>query len=324
MNIGNVKIKSPVFLAPMAGYTDRAFRILCKEQGAGIVYTEFVSSEGIIRGSEKTKNYLTFDEAERPIGIQIFGHNPKSMAEAAQYIEEYFKPDIIDLNFGCPVKKVTKKGAGSSLLRNLTLMAEIAREVIKSVNIPVTAKIRSGWNDSEILATKAAKILEAEGITALTIHPRTASSRYNQPANWNIIADVKSKVKIPVIGNGDIKTPEDANKMFKETGCDAVMIGRGALGNPLIFRNTIDYLKGSKTIPNISPIDKIHFCLRHISLESTMREDIIVNKIMKKHYRWYFRGLPNASEIRTKLVKSLTLSDTIEILETLKQSFFNN
>ena len=323
MNIGNVKIESPVFLAPMAGYTDRAFRILCKEQGAGVVYTEFVSSEGIIRGSEKTQNYLTFDDIERPIGIQIFGHNPKSMAEAAKYIEENYKPDIIDLNFGCPVKKVTKKGAGSSLLRNLPLMAEIARKVIKSVNTPVTAKIRSGWNNSEILATKAAKILEGEGVAALTIHPRTASSRYNQPANWNIIADVKSKVKIPVIGNGDIKTPEDAGKMFKETGCDAVMIGRGALGNPLIFRNTIDYLKGSKLIPTISPISKINFCLHHISLESKMREDVTVNKIMKKYYRWYFRELPNASEIRTKLVKSPNLNETIKILESFKTYLFN-
>ena len=320
MKIGDIQISTPVFLAPMAGYTDSPFRQLCKEKGAGLVYTEFVSSEGIIRGSEKSFDYLQFSSSERPVGIQLFGHNPDSMAEAALYIEEHFKPDIIDLNFGCSVRKVIKKNAGAALLKDLDLLAEIARKVVKAVQTPVTAKIRSGWNHQSIVALEVADILESAGVQALTIHPRTASDGYRNHADWQIIKEVKQALKIPVIGNGDIKIAEDAIRMFDFTGCDAVMIGRGSFGNPWIFRQTSTLLSGNTSyyIPSLS--DRLNMLLRHIKLERKYYDDSHVNRIMKKFYRWYVRGFSNASDIRNQLIHSKSLIDTISIIESIKQN----
>ncbi len=317
MKIGNLDVSNPVLLAPMSGYTDSAFRQLCKEFGAGIVYTEFVSSEGIIRGSQKTHNYLRFERQEHPIGIQLFGYNPVSMAEAARYVEEHFKPDIIDLNFGCSVRKVVLKNAGAAVLKDLDLLEQITVSVVQAVQIPVTAKIRAGWNRQSIVALEAARILENTGIQALTIHPRTAADDYCHPAKWELIAKIKQSLAIPVIGNGDIETAADAIRMFQMTGCDAVMIGRAAIGNPWIFRQTQELLTGSEIVTTPSLPEQIAMCLRHIRLEQQYYPDEKVNQIMRKFYRAYVRDFPNASEIRHRLVRSNTLADTIAILKSI-------
>lgn len=318
MKIGNLNISNPVFLAPMSGYTDSAFRQLCKEFGAGIVYTEFVSSEGIIRDSKKTLDYLRFEPQEQPIGIQLFGHNPVSMAEAARYIEENYQPDIIDLNFGCSVRKVVLKNAGAAVLKDLKLLERIAVSVVKAVQTPVTAKIRVGWNRQSIVGSEAARILQNAGIRALTVHPRTASDDYCHPARWELIAEIKQALTIPVIGNGDIKTAADAIRMYRTTSCDAVMIGRAAIGNPWIFRQVQELLTGSEKVPKPSLSEQIVMCLRHIHLEQQNYPDEQVNRIMRKFYRAYVREFPNASEIRHRLVRCGTLTETVAILESIQ------
>jgi len=301
MVIKDISIESPVFLAPMAGYTNSPLRQLCKAKGAGFVYTEFVSSEGIIR--------------------QLFGHNPESMAEAARMIEDRYKPDVIDLNFGCSVRKVVKKNAGAALLKDLPLLESVAQSVVKAVKTPVTAKIRSGWNHQSIVALKVAQILENAGIEALTIHPRTASDGYRNSADWNKIAEIKKILSIPVIGNGDIKAPEDALRMKELTGCDAVMIGRAALGNPWIFEQVNHLFDGNTRyhIPDLA--EKLEMCIRHIKLERRYADDAHVNRIMKKYYRHYINGFPNASEIRNQLVTSKSLDYAVSVLEELLQNY---
>ncbi len=320
MKIGELNIRSQVFLAPMAGYTDLPFRLLCKKMGAGIVYTEFVSSEGLIRGSEKTETYLISVDDERPVGVQIFGHNPIAMAEAAKYVEEKFSPDLIDINFGCSVRKVVKKNAGAALLKDLDLLGKIAEKTVKAVSIPVTAKIRAGWTHDKIVAVDVAKILEDKGVKAIAVHPRTASDGFGNKPNLKIIADVKNTVKIPVIGNGDIKNPEDARKMMNETNCDAVMIGRGAIGNPWIFKNIIDHFAGKETkLPCIS--DKIEMCIEHLNLEISHRGENFANRVMKKAYGSYFKGFPQAEKLRQKLVLTNSVAESLDILYKLKETY---
>ena len=320
MLIGNLKIDDPVLLAPIAGYTDMPFRLICRERGAGAVYTEFVSSEGLVRGSEKTNDYLVFDEHERPIGMQIFGHDPQAMAESARLIEAQFHPDIIDLNFGCSVRKVVKRNAGSALLKDLPLMQNIAIAVVRAVRTPVTAKIRAGWSHQSIVAVTAAKMLENEGVCALTVHPRTAVDGFKFPADWKIIAEVKSQLSIPVIGNGDVNSENDAIRMFKETGCDGVMIGRGALADPWIFQKTKELLHTGQCSTVNSILERIELCRHHLSLEVNYRGEMEAVTMMKKWYRWYFRGIRNASLYRERLVRSHNLSETQEIIRELKES----
>ncbi len=318
MQIANLTLHSPALLAPMAGYTDHPFRLICKEQGAGIVYTEFVSSEGLIRDSQKTKDYLYFKESERPIGIQIFGHNPESMAQSAQMIEEEFQPDLIDMNFGCSVRKVVKKGAGAALLRDVHLIGAIATRVVKSVRTPVTAKIRSGWTQKEIVAVEVAQRLADAGISAITVHPRTAAMSYSDPARWELIREVKESVAVPIIGNGDIKTADDAMRMLRETGCDAVMVGRGAIGNPWIFDQINRLYLGNPEIVRNSSIDKLDMCLRQLQMEIEIRGEAATNRIMKKFYRWYFRGFPNVSEVRKNLLTFSSINETLGYLSALR------
>lgn len=324
VKIAKLNIDSPTFLAPMAGYTDSPFRQLCKKMGAAVVFTEFVSSEGVIRESEKTFQYLSFTASERPLGIQLFGYNPQSMADAAAIIEERYKPNIIDLNFGCSVRKVVRKNAGAALLKDLPRLESIAKSVIKAVQTPVTAKIRAGWDRRSIVAREVAKILENAGIAALTIHPRTASDGYRNKADWKLIAEVKSIVSVPVIGNGDIYTPEDAQRMEKMTGCDAVMIGRAAIGNPWIFKQIAQLRSGKNDyiLPGLA--EKIAMCIQHIELEKQVSDEHHVNRIMKKFYRHYIHGFPNAAEIRNRLVHSSSLEQTMEILRALQNSVKND
>ena len=267
VKIGNITIDVPVFLAPMAGVTDHSFRILCKEMGAGVVYSEFVSAHGIIRENEKTFDMIRFTEAERPIGIQMFGDSSEVMAKAGRMVADRFKPDIIDINYGCPVPKVTKKGAGSAALKDLCLMDDITSAVVESVpELPVTVKMRAGWSSDKIVSTEAGPRLEKLGVKAIALHPRTTKQRYKGSANWKLIKELKNAVTIPIIGNGDIKSSKDVFKMFAETGCDAVMIARAALGNPWFFKETIAHLNGSPLPENPTVNEKISTCRRHLEL----------------------------------------------------------
>lgn len=318
MKIGNLKIDFPVFLAPMAGVTDHSFRILCKEKGAGLVYSEFVSAHGIIRENEKTLDMIRFVEAERPIGIQIFGDSPEVMAKAARMVYDKFKPDLIDINYGCPVPKVTKKGAGSAALKDLCLMDDITSAVVESVpEIPVTVKMRAGWDSNNIVSTEAAPRLEKIGVKAIALHPRTTKQSYKGNANWAWIKELKEAVTVPVIGNGDIKTPDDILRMVEETGCDAVMVARAALGNPWFFEQADNILKGEKISEEPSTEEKIITCRRHLDLLIQTRGEFTGSNLMRKHFAWYIKGFAGAASLRQSLV---TAKDHTEMTATLNRA----
>ncbi len=313
LKIGDLQINTPVLLAPMAGITDYSFRILCKEQGAGIVYSEFVSAHGIIRENDKSLDLIKFHEEERPIGVQIFGDSPQVMAEAAKFVVEKFKPDILDINYGCPVPKVTKKGAGSAALKDLGLMDEITRTVVESVpQVPVTVKMRAGWDLQSLIVEKAGVLLENAGAKAITLHPRTALQTYKGNANWQLIKLLKETVSIPVIGNGDIKIVDDVLRMFNETDCDAVMIGRAALGNPWFF-NHIRALLNDEKVTEPSVEDRVKLCKRHFELILNSRGRHRGLYFMRKHFGWYIKGFPGAAGYRTHLVeaKNIELAENI-------------
>jgi len=312
--IGNVQIDTPVLLAPMAGVTDYSFRILCKEQGAGIVYSEFVSAHGIIRENEKSLDIIKFEEEERPIGVQIFGDSPQVMADAAKYIVDKFKPDILDINYGCPVPKVTKKGAGSAALKDLGLMEAITQAVVESVTqVPVTVKMRAGWDLQSIVVEKAGVLLEKAGIKAITLHPRTTLQTLKGHAKWELIKLLKDTVSVPVIGNGDIQTTDDVLRMFEETGCDAVMIGRAALGNPWIFNQTHDFLNG-KAVTEPSVEEKVDLCKRHFDLILNSRGTKKGLYLMRKHFGWYIKGFPGAADYRIRLITATNIESAKSIL----------
>jgi len=316
-SIGNIKINAPILLAPMAGVTDYSFRILCKEQGAGIVYSEFVSAHGVIRENEKSLDIIKFEEEERPIGIQIFGDSPQVMADAAKYIVEKFKPNILDINYGCPVPKVTKKGAGSAALKDLGLMEEITQAVVQSVaQVPVTVKMRAGWDLQSIIVEKAGVLLENCGVKAITLHPRTTMQTLKGIANWPLIKLLKETVSIPVIGNGDIKTADDVLRMFEETNCDAVMIGRAAFGNPWIFNQSQALLNG-KSVAEPSVEEKVELCKRHFNLILESRGTKKGLYLMRKHFGWYIKGFPGAADFRIRLVTAKSIEIAKNILNEI-------
>lgn len=318
MQIGSLRIENPVFLAPMAGVTDYAFRLLCKEQGAGVVYSEFVSAQGIIRENSKTLNMITFSDVERPLGIQIFGDNPEVMSKAAKEIAHRFNPDIIDINYGCPVPKVTKKGAGSASLKDLFLMDDITAAVVEAVkDRPVTVKMRAGWDKNSIVIPEAGPRLESLGVSAITLHPRTANQKYTGKADWPLIKALKESVNIPVIGNGDIKSPEDAANMFRETGCDAIMIGRASLGNPWIFKQINDSRFGRES-QTPSRTDLVQMCERHLDLLIQDKGEFVAGNLIRKHFGWYVKGFPGAARLRKALVTSSGIDEMREILSAMK------
>ena len=319
MKIGDININNPVVLAPMAGVTDLPFRIICKEMGADIVYTEFVSSNGIIRENKKTLDMIKFVNDERPIGVQIFGEDPNAVGLSAKMIEERFSPDIIDINFGCPVPKVTKKGAGSAALKDLSLMKDITSSVINNAkNTPITVKMRSGWCSDSKVFVEAGKILEDIGVAAITLHPRTTSQRFEGKADWNSIKTLKENVNIPVIGNGDVKNIDDYKKILEETGCDAVMIGRAALGNPWIFRQIKEY-NDNKEISSIEVSDILKACVHHYELLKENREERICVNLTKKHFSWYLKGFKNASNWRKKILFSNNIEEIEESIRNMNK-----
>ena len=313
-NIGSVKINNQVVLAPMAGISNSAFRRICKKMGCGLMYAEMVSDKAITFSNKKTLDMLYLTEEERPLVQQIFGSDVDSFVEAAKYINDNMHPDIIDINMGCPVPKVAiKSQAGSALLKSPQKIFDIVSAVVKAVDVPVTVKIRSGWDNKSINAIEVAKIIEKAGASAICVHPRTRKQGYSGKADWSIIKQVKEAVNIPVIGNGDIKKPEDAKKMVDETGCDAVMIGRGVLGNPWLIKNTINYLDG-KGIESVSITDRVDMCLEHLNLLLNLKGEKIACLEIRNHIGWYFKGIKGANELKNKVYQTSNIRDIIFLL----------
>ncbi len=319
MQIGDLNVDTPILLAPMAGVTDFPFRMLCKEQGAGIVYSEFVSAHGIIRENAKTWQMIEFTEFERPIGIQIFGDSPEVMSRAARMVVDKFSPNILDINYGCPVPKVTKRGAGSAALRDLCLMDDITSAVVESVpEVPVTVKMRAGWDAYSIVVPEVGPRLEKIGVKAIALHPRTTKQSYNGSADWTLIKALKESTSLPVIGNGDVKSPGDVLRMFEKTNCDAVMVGRVALGNPWFFKEAIALYKG-ETIPEPPSVsDRVTGCRRHFNHMIDWHGERVGINLMRKHFGWYIRGFDGAASFRKALVSAPDKTAMVSIFESIQ------
>lgn len=313
--IGNVEIKNRVVLAPMAGVCNSAFRRIAKEMGCGLIYAEMVSDKAIFYKNQKTLDMLYMTEEERPISQQIFGSDKESFVTAAKYIYENMKPDIIDINMGCPVPKVALHAqAGSALLKNPAKIKEIVKAVVDSVPIPVTVKIRSGWDQNSINAVEVAKICESAGASAICIHARTRSQGYSGKADWSIIKAVKGSVSIPVIGNGDIKDIYSAKKMLDETGCDAIMIGRASLGNPWIFKEVNEYIENNKIIDKPTPLDRVEMCIKHLEYLKEIKVTKVAVLEIRNHVAWYLKGLKESNEIKNKIYMTKDINEIEKIL----------
>ncbi len=320
LRIGNLQIDGRVGLAPMAGFTEPVFRGLCREHGAAFVVTELVSSEGLVRGSERTNRYLEFEENERPLGMQLFGSDPEAMGRAAAILTG-LGPDFIDINMGCPVPKVVTKEAGAALLRNKTLLADLARAVVEgAAPLPVTAKIRSGWDRNSSDIETIGGTLEKAGVAAIAIHARTRSERFEGSANWNDIRRLKEAVGITVIGNGDVRTGADARRMLEETGCDGVLVGRGAVGNPWIFREARALLEEGVELPRPSHAEVIGLAIEHLR-RSVARKGLPKGLLeMRKTLACYVRGFPHAARVRPLLFREPDVSRVVELLEEYRAS----
>lgn len=297
MKIGEQVIGSNVFLAPMAGVTDLPFRIICKEMGCGMVYTEMVSAKGLYYGDYKTEELLAINEDEKPVAIQIFGSDPDIMARAA-YLLNSRENIILDINMGCPTPKIVKNGDGSALMKNPRRAGEVIRAVVKESIKPVTVKIRKGWDEDSVNAVDMAKVIEDSGGSAVTVHGRTREQFYSGRADWSIIRRVKEAVGIPVIGNGDVFSLEDAKTLIQETNCDGIMIGRGAQGNPWIFKQIKHYVEASEVLPEPNLDERINVALRHMELVIMAKGEYVAVREMRKHIAWYMKGFKNSAQLR--------------------------
>ena len=324
MKIGNIELKGQVILAPMAGVCNSAFRKICKEMGASLVCAEMVSDKGMVYNSKKTKEMLYFEESERPISQQIFGSSKETFVEAAKMIYEIMHPDIIDINMGCPVPKVAVRSqAGSALLKNPDLIYEIVSSVVKAVPVPVTVKIRSGWDNNSINAVEVAKVIEKAGASAITVHPRTRSQLYSGKADLEIIKKVKEFVSIPVIGNGDITSIESAKYMLEYTKCDAIMIGRGVLGNPWLIKEIDTYLKKGIILDKPSYKERIDMCFKHMDYLLQIKNERVAILEMRSHIAWYIKGMPYHKEIKNLIFKAESKEEITEILDNYLKKLYN-
>lgn len=319
--VGNIKIKNKVVFAPMAGVSNISFRTIIKEMGAGLIYSEMISTMGIKYGSQKTIDLINFNETERPISIQIFGNDIDSFIKAAKYIEDNYHPDIIDINMGCPVPKIALKSqAGSALLKNPDKIYEIVKQVVENTNTPISVKIRSGWDENSINAVEVAQKIEQAGASLIAIHARTRSQGYSGKANWDIIKQVKENVSIPVIGNGDIKTIYDAKKMLDETKCDAIMIGRATLGNPWFIKECVEYIENNKIIAPPTNIEKIDMINHHYELLKKYTSEKQALLEIRMHALWYIKGLPNIKEYKNKITSCKTEQEFKNLLNEIREN----
>ena len=325
MKIGNIETKNNVFLAPMAGVTDLVFRVICKEMDCGMVYSEMVSAKGVQHNNKNTKELLKVDERERPVAMQMFGSDPEIMAEMARKLNEYEDIDILDINMGCPAPKIVKNGEGSALTLNPKLVGEIISAVSKASEKPVTVKFRKGFDDQHLNALEIGKIAEESGAKAVTIHGRTREQYYAGKADWDIIKALKEEIKtIPVIGNGDIFTPEDAKNMLEYTGCDAVMIGRGSQGNPFIFKRTVEYLENGILLPEPTWEDRLDIAEKHMDMLADYKGEVIGIREMRKHLGWYIKGLPHSAEMRVKINATSGRENMRDVLNYMRKLIASN
>lgn len=322
MKIGSVQLENPVISAPMAGITDKAYRILAKEAGCGLVCTEMVSDQALLYGNVKTGAILNIAGESRPVSIQIFGSDPAYMAGSAEIVESC-GASLIDINMGCPTPKIVRNGEGSALMKDVEKAAKIVKSVVDKVQVPVTVKMRKGWDEKSVNAVELARAVVDAGAAAVTVHGRTRSQFYSGKADWGAIAAVKKAVKVPVIGNGDIWSPLDALAMMEETGCDAVMIGRAALGNPWMFSRTVHFLKYGELLPEPKPEEKVAMAQRHLDLLVQFKGERVAVWEMRKHAAWYTRGMRGSARLRDLINKAGSREEISSILVLFEENVDN-
>lgn len=315
LKIANIEMKNQVVLAPMAGVCNPAFRLIAKEFGCGLVCAEMVSDKALVHGNERTREMLYVDDREKPLSLQIFGGDRKSLVEAAKIVDKDSNADIIDINMGCPVPKVTKCDAGARWLLNPEKIYEMVSAVVDAVDKPVTVKMRIGWDHDHIYVVENAQAVERAGGQAVSVHGRTREQLYTGQADWSYIRQVKENVSIPVIGNGDVFSPEDAKRMLEETGCDGVMIGRGALGNPWMLYRTIEYLTTGELLPEPSAEEKVRIALVHMDRLIALKGEQVAVKEMRKHLAWYLKGLPSAARVKDAIMEETRRDEVARMLE---------